>query len=91
MPRVRDIFEQLAGRKVFSSLDLEQSFLQLRINPDDQQKVSFTWRGLHYMFVGTPFGLTPTSAVLQRTVTAVFFRIKILISLPGRHYCGILQ
>ena len=71
-PRVRDVFEAMTGKAWFSSLDLEQSFLQLRIHPDHQQKVAFSWRGMHYMFVGTPFGLTPTSAVLQRVVNAVF-------------------
>ena len=71
-PKISDIFAFLAPFRIFSGLDLEQSFLQLRIHEPDQDKVSFTWRGHHYSFVGTPFGLIPTSAVLQRTMESVF-------------------
>ena len=72
MPRVRDIFNALAGRFLFTSMDLEQSFLQLKIYEKHQSKVAFSWKGRQYNFVGTPFGLTPTSAVLQRTVSTIF-------------------
>ena len=71
-PKIADIFAFLAPFRIFSGLDLEQSFLQLRIHQPDQDKVSFTWRGQHYSFVGTPFGLIPTSSVMQRTMETVF-------------------
>ena len=79
LPRVRDVFDAMTGKALFSSLDLEQSFLQLRIHPEHQQKVAFTWSGNHYMFVGTPFGLTPTSAVLQRTVSSIFHGMQRIV------------
>ena len=65
---VSEIFQFLAGKAVFSSIDLEQSFLQLPVREQDRPKLAFTWAGRHLMFVGTPFGLIPTSAVLQRTM-----------------------
>ena len=72
LPLISEMFEFLAGREVYSSLDLEQSFLQLPIYGPHQHKVAFTWQGVQYCFVGTPFGLTPTPAVLQRTVVSIF-------------------
>jgi hypothetical protein len=71
LPLVDDIFQFLAGKSIFSAIDLEQSFLQLPVHEPHRQKLSFTWQGRHLMFVGTPFGLTPTSSVLQRTMRRV--------------------
>lgn len=54
------------------------SFLQLRIHPDHQQKVAFTWRGRHLMFVGVPFGLKPTSSAPQRVMQTIFHESTIV-------------
>ena len=51
LPLVKEIFAFLAGKSVFSGIDLEQSFLQLYVHAPDQQKLAFTWKGKHLMFV----------------------------------------
>ena len=71
LPLVSDIFKLLAGKAIFSAIDLEQSFLQLRVRECDRHQLSFTWYSRHLMFVGTPFGLFTTSSVLQRTMRRV--------------------
>lgn len=72
LPLIFEIFAFLAGMSIFSTIDLEQSFLQLPIYEKHQEKTAFTWRGNRWCFVGTPFGLPPTSAVLQRVMSVVF-------------------
>ena len=73
-------FEPMAGHCHFSSLDLEQSFLRLRFYPPHKENLSFAWRSRRYMFVGMLFLLTPTSAVLQRTMTRIFRNLPRIIS-----------
>ena len=72
LPRVSDVFAFLAGKDMFSLIDLAQSYLQLPIAVEDRHNVSFTWRGIHYSFQGTPFGLSLTASVLQRLMTCLF-------------------
>ena len=71
LPLVSEIFQFLARKSVFSAIDLEQAFLQLPVNEPDKQKLAFTWAVWHLMFAGTPFGVIPTSSVLQRTMQRV--------------------
>ena len=72
LPLISDIFEILAGKTFFCGIDLEQSFLQTPVHPSHRPKLAFTWLGRHLMFAGTPFGLKPTSAALQRVMNRIF-------------------
>ena len=38
MPRIDDLFDQLQGAKVFSSIDLQSAYYQVRLKPDDVPK-----------------------------------------------------
>lgn len=73
LPLIRSIFEQLAGAKVFTTLDLESAFHRFKIHDKDQHKTTFTSvNGKQYMFVGCPFGLKPISAKFQRVMQILF-------------------
>jgi hypothetical protein len=41
IPLIRDIFDQLHGSAVYSTLDLKSGFHQLPLHPDDQEKTAF--------------------------------------------------
>ena len=41
IPLIRDIFDQLQGATIFSTLDLKSGFHQLPIHPDDREKTAF--------------------------------------------------
>jgi hypothetical protein len=58
LPRNEDLFDQLQGSQVFSTIDLRSRYHQLRVKEEDIQKTAFgMWYG-HYKFLVMPFGLT---------------------------------
>ncbi|KAH6567271.1 hypothetical protein BASA62_006200 [Batrachochytrium salamandrivorans] len=72
LPLIKDIFSFFANSNIFSTIDLEQAYLQLPILPQHQPKTAFTRGNRHLMFVGTPFGICITASVLQRTMSFLF-------------------
>lgn len=42
VPLVREIFEELGGKKVFTTLDLKSAYNRFLVHPDDQHKLTFT-------------------------------------------------
>lgn len=72
IPHVTEVVDGLKGNTIFSEVDLEDSFLQLPLAVVDQQVMAFTWRGIQYTFLGTPYGLKTMSQVFQRIVSTIF-------------------
>ena len=55
LPGIDDMFDQLQGAKVFSCIDLQSSYYQVGLKPDDVLKIAFT----------TPWGsMSPGCCVL---------------------------
>ena len=72
LPLIREIFQDLGGSKVFTTLDLTNAFHRFKIKEDDQHKTTFTHNGQQYMFQGCPFGLKPISSKFQRVMHIIF-------------------
>ena len=71
IPLIRDIFDQLQGAKIFSTLDLKSGFHQIPIDPRDQEKTAFiSHKGL-FEFTRLSMGLSNSSAAFQRAMEVV--------------------
>ena len=71
IPLIRDIFDQLQGASVFSTLDLKSGFHQLPLHPDDREKTAFIChRGLFH-WTRLAMGLANASAAFQRAMEKV--------------------
>jgi DNA replication protein DnaC len=70
--RIDDLFDQLKESCVFSKIDLQSRYHQLKIRASDISKTCFiTWYGL-YEYTGMSFGLTNALAYFMYLMNKVF-------------------
>ena len=68
LPRVEDLFADLAGGKIFSKLDLKHAYQQVVLNEDSRKYTTVnTQQGL-FQFNRLPFGISSTPAIFQRVM-----------------------
>jgi hypothetical protein len=58
LPMIDDLFDQLCGACVFSKIDLQSRYLQLKIRECDIMKTTFISRYRMYEYTAMSFGLT---------------------------------
>jgi hypothetical protein len=72
LPRIEDLFDQMRGGKVFSKIDLQSGYHQLKICMEDIPKTAFTSRYGLYEFIVMSFGLTNAPAYFMYLMNKVF-------------------
>jgi hypothetical protein len=71
-PRIDDLFDQLRGVCVFSKIDLQSGYHQLKIQECDIPKTAFISRYGSYEYTMMSFGLTNARAYFMYVMKKVF-------------------
>jgi hypothetical protein len=66
LPLIQDIFDQLGGSTVFTTLDLKQGYHQLPVHPDSIEKTAFSCHLGLFEWTRMPMGVSCGPPVFQR-------------------------
>jgi hypothetical protein len=72
LPRIDILFDQLAGSKVFSKIDLCSGYHKIKIKPSDIPKIAFSTRYGFYEYLVMYFDLTNAPAYFMYLMNSVF-------------------
>ncbi|XP_019055457.1 PREDICTED: uncharacterized protein LOC109115687 [Nelumbo nucifera] len=72
LPRIDQLVDAAIGHEVLSFMDAFSGYNQIRMHPDDQEKIAFIIDRDLYCYREMPFGLKNTDATYQRLVNEVF-------------------
>src|SRR3954462_9506688 len=72
LPKINDLYDQLAGSSVFSKMDLRLGYPQIKIRNEDIPKTAFTTRYGLYEYTIMSFGLTNAPATFSRMMNSIF-------------------
>lgn len=66
LPKIQEIFDELSGGAVFTTLDFFSGYWQIRMSEDCKEKTTFVCRYGTYQFEVMPFGLMNAPSTFQR-------------------------
>jgi hypothetical protein len=72
LPRIKYLFDQMKGASVFSKIDLQLGYHQLKIQESDIPKIAFGTRYGLYEYIVMSFGLTNAPAHFMYLMNKVF-------------------
>jgi hypothetical protein len=72
LPRIDILFDQLAGARVFSKVNLRSGYHQINIRPEDVPKTAFSTKYGLYEYLVMSFRLTNALAHFMYLMNSVF-------------------
>ena len=69
---MHDLIAGIGGKKIYSSIDLLQGFLQVPLEEGSRELTSFSTPTGHWEFVRMPFGLKGSAITFTRLVNTIF-------------------
>ena len=72
LPRINDLYDQLAGSSVLYKLDLRLGYHQIRVREVDIPKTAFITRYGSYEYIVISFGLTNAPTTFSRLMNYIF-------------------
>jgi hypothetical protein len=72
LPCIDILFDQLAGARIFSKVDLHSGYHRIKIRPEDVSKTAFSSRYGLYEYLVMSFGLTNAPAHFMYLMNSVF-------------------
>ena len=72
LPFIEDQLDLLQGAKTYSTLDLKNGFLHVRVDRDSRKYTFFSVPDGQYEFLKVPFSLCNSPSVFQRFINSVF-------------------
>jgi hypothetical protein len=74
LPRIDDLFDQLKEATVFSKIDLQSGYHQLKVKEANVPKTAIRTRYGHYEFLVMPFEVTNAPSVFMDLINRVFHK-----------------
>ena len=68
VPKIDECIDALSGAKIFSTIDMTSSYLQVPVREEDIPKTAFISKHGLYEFTSMPFGMINSGATFQRVM-----------------------